>query len=642
MVDFKISVTFLMAGNSIIWKHIAVEGDLIFMNPVQDGVTITKICNGERDKFRELVEAYQEQVFAIAFAGLRDRELAEEAVQEAFIRAYTNLRGLRKPEKFGPWLCAITRRVVLLLLRRERGNRRQIRETAVMCGKATPVRRSSAVLDNEKTEPAEEVHQREVSAVLLETLERLPHHLAETLTVFYIQEKSVSETAELLGVSEATVKTRLHRGRELMRQPLERILDEELRHLKPSRNLTPGVMAMLPGLTMKTGWTAGLSSIPILILGSQIVAFGAIILLSDHLFQRSFKNPGGYRATLYLYSMDPLKMFLFMAIFSLVAMSLLSYLGEKWYWIVFGLFFLFGAIINLPNDLRIWKVGNKTFLLSSVILACMGLFYLSTFFIPQLKDFQILTTVGVMILVLLSRNDKIMRQDISLFLREVKHELPMGGEIESLKLSSSTRKAFAHFLGREMLVWGDEYLADGSCVFGLAPVKKNHFFSRSWQSLSKITIDGQGNFKSSLALEDLDKLERIEKRKISEAEVTAMEEKVAGAVRASAMFFSQGKLEQALGALSLVSDDEIFENGKFCKTSIARFDRWNRIFAIVMILIAIIMTLIDKTIHSDQNRYQKNPLPVYPTSFKNPNSKSVQSQPSDIQGKKDGFPPARE
>jgi hypothetical protein len=462
-----------------------------------------------------------------------------------------------------------------------------------MCEKVTSAGRSSAVLDDEKTEPAEEVHQREVSSVLLETLERLPHHLAETLTVFYIQEKSVSETAELLGVSEATVKTRLHRGRELMRQPLERILDEELRHLKPSRNLTPGVMAMLPGLSMKTGWTAGLSSIGLLFVGSQIVIFIVMTWAMNLLYRHSFKNSNDYRATLYRSNL--LKMIPIMVIAFSSGIILPKYFGEQGLFMALGLFGIFFTIINLPNDIRIWKVGNKTFLYRNIIFSLICLFYMAIIFLPQLKDFQMITSIGYGLMGLVAFKGQHMRQDFNLFLREVKHELPLSeSRIQPLKLSANMQKDFACFLGRKRVIFGDEYLADGTCVLGFPPVKNYRFFPRSWRSLSKVWIGGQGNFTASLSQEDLNELEGIEKRKFGEDEIAAMEWKVAGAVRASAMFFSQGKLEQARGALCVLADSEIFKNGDFIKTPFARFGLVLSIFLLAVVLAGLVVTIIHK------------------------------------------------
>jgi hypothetical protein len=441
------------------------------------------------------------------------------------------------------------------------------------------------------------VQRREVSAILRESLSRLPVGLAETLTVFYMQEKSVAETAAILGVSEGTVKTRLHRGRELLRQPLEKILDEELRHLRPRRNLSPGIMAMLPGLTMKAGWSAGVSSIGLAFTGSQLILFAGMMWLSDILFQYSFKNPNDYRAR--IAHIDRCKGIFFIVITILTIIAVRPCLSEAGYWKALGVFCLLGAAATLPNSLRLWKVGNKIFLLREIILCFAGLAYLLIISRPEFHEFFFVPIIGFVFTASLTQNGKLMRQDMSLFLRAMKHDLSAAEEkIRSLELSPLARKEFSRFMGREMLVWGDEYSADGSWVLGLAPVRNNMFIPRSWRSLSKVHIDSKGNFTAKLSMEDLVILERIERRKISEAEVAWMEEKVAGVVKMSAMLFSQGKREHALRALSAFSESEIFKNGNFHKTPFARFHRTMIGVALVLMLAALFLNVYKKWFHS--------------------------------------------
>ncbi len=80
-----------------------------------DAIAITAVLAGDRERFRELVERYEDKVFAIAWSRLGDRSLAEEAAQEAFINAYRRLSLLGGAGKFGQWVTTIARNTAINL-----------------------------------------------------------------------------------------------------------------------------------------------------------------------------------------------------------------------------------------------------------------------------------------------------------------------------------------------------------------------------------------------------------------------------------------------------------------------------------------------------------------------------------------------
>src|SRR5688500_13831786 len=76
---------------------------------------VAAIKDGNPDRYRELIERYQNKVFAVAWSRLGDRDLAEEATQEAFIKAYRRLTFLKDGKKFAAWVSAIARNVAINL-----------------------------------------------------------------------------------------------------------------------------------------------------------------------------------------------------------------------------------------------------------------------------------------------------------------------------------------------------------------------------------------------------------------------------------------------------------------------------------------------------------------------------------------------
>jgi RNA polymerase sigma-70 factor (ECF subfamily) len=147
--------------------------------------------------FEALLGRGRSDALAVALGLLRDRHDAEEAVQEASARAWKALDTLREPARFKAWFCCILVRVC-----RDRV-RFKVRD-----------RRALAALP-----PPRELREEGESPVLRAAME-LPDEYREPLVLFYVQELSVADLAETLGISESNAKVRLHRARRLLRERL--------------------------------------------------------------------------------------------------------------------------------------------------------------------------------------------------------------------------------------------------------------------------------------------------------------------------------------------------------------------------------------------------------------------------------------
>lgn len=160
------------------------------------------------DMFEAFYERYRTFVFRTAYGLTGDRELAEEVLQDTFVRAYrhrANLRGDRSPL---PWL----NRVALNLCYSAHGRRR------------VPVRPmddiTTAALRDEAIEPAEWAEQQELNKWVRDGVAALPPKQRSVIVLYYLDGLSLQETSTALGVRLGTVKSRLHYALHALRQHL--------------------------------------------------------------------------------------------------------------------------------------------------------------------------------------------------------------------------------------------------------------------------------------------------------------------------------------------------------------------------------------------------------------------------------------
>jgi RNA polymerase sigma-70 factor, ECF subfamily len=139
-------------------------------------------------------------VYRVAFGVLRDRADAEEIAQEAFLRAYRKLPHLPEPQKFRAWVVRVSFR--LALNRRRDIARARSRDTSWLEVSAPPPGNVETI-----------VARREFQRRLQQEIDRLPERLRTVLVLSAVQELSTGDIAELLGIPEGTVRSRLHSAR---------------------------------------------------------------------------------------------------------------------------------------------------------------------------------------------------------------------------------------------------------------------------------------------------------------------------------------------------------------------------------------------------------------------------------------------
>ena len=177
---------------------------------------LRRVQAGDNERFYELVRPYERRIFAAAFAILGNEADAEDAAQEAMLKAFANIRQFRAEARFSTWLIQITVNEALMRRRRER--------TVVMEGIDDRRDEDTDYAPREFADwreiPSEALERKEVRQKLAEALATLDRKYREVFVLRDMEQLNIQETAEALGISVASVKTRLLRARLMLRDLL--------------------------------------------------------------------------------------------------------------------------------------------------------------------------------------------------------------------------------------------------------------------------------------------------------------------------------------------------------------------------------------------------------------------------------------
>jgi len=201
------------------------DTDMVLNNPEQAGVAreqdlILSVQGGQKELFYELVRPYEKRVYAAALAILHNEQDAEDVVQEAMLKAFAKIGQFRAEARFSTWLIQIT--VNEALMRRRRGR------IVVMEG-IDDHRLGQGDSDRDyaprdfadwREIPSETLERKEVRQRLAQALSSLDRKYREVFVLRDMEHLNIQETADALGISVASVKTRLLRARLMLRDML--------------------------------------------------------------------------------------------------------------------------------------------------------------------------------------------------------------------------------------------------------------------------------------------------------------------------------------------------------------------------------------------------------------------------------------
>jgi RNA polymerase sigma-70 factor (ECF subfamily) len=166
---------------------------LLAMNTETDGQLVSRCLSGDVSAFEMLVDRHRASLVRHAQRRMSNLADAEDVAQESFVHAYFRLHQLREPEKFLPWLRSIADRFCLMHIRRRR---------------------------EEPVDPAEAERLTAASPGIREALDALPEPMLDAVKLTFLLGYTNSEAAEILGVREGTIKSRLSRARAILRMEM--------------------------------------------------------------------------------------------------------------------------------------------------------------------------------------------------------------------------------------------------------------------------------------------------------------------------------------------------------------------------------------------------------------------------------------
>ena len=183
---------------------------------------VTAAKSGDAAAFEELVNRYERKIFRLTMNITRNHEDAEDAMQDAFMKAYAHLANFQGDSRFYTWLVRIAANEALMRLRKRRPNQFSLDE---------PVEGDEDLMPRELQDwgpsPEQRYAQAEMRDILDQAIDQLEPEYRVPFVLRDMEELSTEETAAAMGISVAAVKSRLLRARLKLRQKLHRYFRNE-------------------------------------------------------------------------------------------------------------------------------------------------------------------------------------------------------------------------------------------------------------------------------------------------------------------------------------------------------------------------------------------------------------------------------
>jgi RNA polymerase sigma factor (sigma-70 family) len=186
----------------------------------QDRSMAMSIAAGDPSAFERMMRQYNRRLYRLARATLRDRTEAEDALQDAYICAYRSMGNFRGDASLGTWLSRLVLTECFARLRRT--VRRE--KVVPMVSASRHVESTHMIVDNSDS-PDTALARGQIRELLERNVDELPESYRTVFVMRSVEELTVGETAEILGIPEETVRSRHFRARNLLRESLARELD---------------------------------------------------------------------------------------------------------------------------------------------------------------------------------------------------------------------------------------------------------------------------------------------------------------------------------------------------------------------------------------------------------------------------------
>ncbi|HMH22456.1 MAG TPA: sigma-70 family RNA polymerase sigma factor [Puia sp.] len=188
---------------------------------VTDTEIISKVLRGEQASFAQLVERYQNYVFTLVLRFTDSREDAEEISQDIFVKAFRSLADFRGESKFSTWLYTIVRTSCITFLRKKKLD-------------TVSIDNEKALIQLENKESgfrADTVEKKSRHAMVNEAILMLSPDDRQVITLFYKGEQSLEDIGRIMALEPNTVKVKLHRARQRLKDRMEKHFSHEVQEL---------------------------------------------------------------------------------------------------------------------------------------------------------------------------------------------------------------------------------------------------------------------------------------------------------------------------------------------------------------------------------------------------------------------------
>jgi RNA polymerase sigma-70 factor (ECF subfamily) len=183
------------------------------MGSTEDTILIEKTLSGDLNSFEQIVRKYNSIVFTLALRILKNREEAEEAAQDVFLKAFKSLRSFNSKSKFSTWIYRIAYNESVNRLRSQK--------------KYSETNELNENLQIGFYDPRTEHDTEDEKKIILDSLLTLPETERIIITLYYYEDMPVKEIAEITGMTESNVKVRLFRSRQKLYDELKGKLEYE-------------------------------------------------------------------------------------------------------------------------------------------------------------------------------------------------------------------------------------------------------------------------------------------------------------------------------------------------------------------------------------------------------------------------------
>ena len=177
---------------------------------------VARAAAGDADAVRRIIKHHNQRLYRLVRAVIRNNADAEDVLQEAYLRAFAHLQGFNGEASLSTWLSRIALNTALMRLRAEKRLKRAAPPAGPTQAEIIPFPLASSIEDPERL-----MAQRQLLHLVEEATDALPEAFRLVFVARVIEGLSVEEAAALLDLPPATVKTRLHRARKLIRARLE-------------------------------------------------------------------------------------------------------------------------------------------------------------------------------------------------------------------------------------------------------------------------------------------------------------------------------------------------------------------------------------------------------------------------------------